>query len=135
MTRGIVSALNRDIRQTPFDDFLQTDAAINHGNSGGPLSNEAGEVIGMNTAIYGAPEDVNSGSIGLAFALPFNDARLVIDRLRQYGRVRAGWIGVRLQRVAPPWAQALPLHRLEGALVAGLDPGGPGEQVGSRKAM
>ena len=104
MTRGIVSALNRDIRETPSDDFLQTDAAINHGNSGGPLSNEAGEVIGMNTAIYGAPEDENSGSIGLAFALPFNDARFVIDRLRQYGRVRAGWIGVRLQRVAPPLA-------------------------------
>ncbi len=130
VTRGIVSALNRDIRETPFDDFIQTDAAINHGNSGGPLFNESGEVIGMNTAIYGAPEDINSGSIGLAFAMPSNDVRFVVKRLLQYGRVRAGSIGVRLQRLTPTLADALQLHRLDGGLVAGVDPGGPGEQAG-----
>ena len=130
VTRGIVSALNRDIRETPFDDFIQTDAAINHGNSGGPLFNESGEVIGMNTAIYGAPEDLNSGSIGLAFAMPSNDVRFVVQRLLQYGRVRAGSIGVRLQRLTPTLADALQLHRLDGGLVAGVDPGGPGEQAG-----
>ncbi len=130
VTRGIVSALNRDIRETPFDDFIQTDAAINHGNSGGPLFNESGEVIGINTAIFGAPEDVNSGSIGLAFAMPSNDAKFVIDRLRQYGRVRAGWIGVRMQHITPALADSLGLQRPDGALVSSVDPGGPAETAG-----
>ena len=130
VTRGIVSALNRDIRETPFDDFIQTDAAINHGNSGGPLFDDEGRVIGINTAIFGPADLAESGSIGLAFALPANDARFVIDRLRRYGRVRAGSIGIRIQTMTPNLAEAVGLHSVNGALIAGTDPGGPADAAG-----
>ena len=95
VTRGIVSALNRDIRDTPFDDYIQTDAAINHGNSGGPLFNERGEVIGMNTAIV-SPE-ASSGSIGLGFAIPSNDVKYTADALRRPGGMRLGTLDFRIQ--------------------------------------
>src|SRR5579871_2278574 len=86
VTSGIISALDRDIRSSRYDSFLQTDAAINHGNSGGPLFNLQGEVIGVNTAIYSPTED--SGSIGLNFAIPGNDAQYVLNNLKEFGRVR-----------------------------------------------
>ena len=108
VSAGIVSATNRDIMTTPFDDYIQTDAAINHGNSGGPLFNMKGEVIGVNTSLYAPTE--NSGSIGVGFAIPGNDAQYVVDQLRRFGRVHRGWLGVRMQDVTPNIADALGLH-------------------------
>src|SRR6185437_12272936 len=98
VSAGIISALNRDIMDTPYDDFIQTDAAINHGNSGGPLVDMKGQVVGIDTSLYTVP---NGGSIGLGFAITSNDAKFVVDRLLQYGDVRAGWIGASLQDVSP----------------------------------
>ena len=122
VTAGIVSALNRDIRDTPYDDYLQTDAAINHGNSGGPLVDALGAVIGVNTAIYSPTKD--GGSIGLGFSLPSNDVKFVVTRLLKYGRVRPGYIAVRVQQVTPQIADALGMRRAEGAIVAGMAEGG-----------
>jgi serine protease Do len=132
VTSGIVSALNRDIRSTPFDNFIQTDAAINHGNSGGPLFDEDGEVIGVNTSIY-SPTD-ESGSIGLGFAIPVNDARFVIDRLRKYGRVRPGYIGVTFQPVTQDIAAALAMPGAVGAIVSKVETDGPAAKAGVRIA-
>jgi serine protease Do len=113
VSAGIVSALNRNVMESPFDDYIQTDAAINHGNSGGPLFNIRGEVIGMNSLIF-APGDYG-GSIGLGFAIPSNDVRFVVDRLRAFGAVRPGYIGVQFQEVN---------RRLD--LSLGLPPGADG---------
>jgi serine protease Do len=123
LSEGVVSALNRDIRETPFDNFIQTDAAINHGNSGGPMFNLAGEVIGINTALYSSPG--NTGSIGLGFAMPINDARYIIDQFLTSGRVRGGWIGVEVEHVTPELAAAFGLAEPRGAIVARVDPSGP----------
>jgi serine protease Do len=128
VTKGIVSALNRDIRDTPFDDYIQTDAAINHGNSGGPLFNMQGEVIGMNTAIF-SPE-ATSGSIGLGFAIPSNDIKFVVDGLRQPGGMRPGTLNFRIQQVTPEIADALNMPKAEGAIVGGTTDGGAASQCG-----
>jgi serine protease Do len=128
VTAGIVSALNRDIRDTPYDDYLQTDAAINHGNSGGPLVNAKGEVIGVNTAIYSPTKD--GGSIGLGFSMPSNDVKFIVDRLRLLGRVRPGYIAVRVQQVTPQIADALGMRKAEGAIVAGMAEGGMADVSG-----
>ncbi len=128
VSAGIVSALNRDIRTTPFDDFIQTDAAINHGNSGGPLFDMKGLVVGINTAIY-APTDT-SGSIGISFALPINDAKFVIEQTRLYGRVRTGWLGVTMQSVTPDIADAIGLPIPRGSIVASMEPGSPAAKAG-----
>jgi serine protease Do len=117
VTRGIVSALNRDISDSPYDDFIQTDAAINHGNSGGPLFNERGEVIGMNTAIFSP--NATSGSIGLGFAMPSNDVRYAAKALRRPGGMREGMVDFRVQPVTPEIADALDLPKAEGVIVAG----------------
>ena len=106
MTAGIVSARGRDIRQGPYDDFIQTDAAINHGNSGGPLFNMDGQVIGINTAIYSP----SGGSIGIGFSIPANLAKNVVAQLRDYGHARRGWLGVRIQQVTAEIAESLGLH-------------------------
>jgi serine protease Do len=116
VTAGIVSAVNRDIMESPFDDYIQTDAAINHGNSGGPLFNLAGEVIGMNSVIF-AP---GTGSIGLGFALPSNDLRFVFDRLIQTGRVTAGMLPIHTQQVSWMLGKALAAPTLEGAVVSSV---------------
>jgi len=121
VTAGIVSARGRDIQQGPYDDFIQTDAAINKGNSGGPLFNMAGDVIGINTAILSP----SGGSIGLGFAIPSGEARVVVDQLRRFGRARRGWLGVRIQQVTPDIAETLGLKGSDGALVAGVTNGGP----------
>ncbi len=126
VTAGIVSARGRDIQQGPYDDFIQTDAAINRGNSGGPLFNMAGEVIGINTAILSP----SGGSIGLGFAIPSSEARIVIDQLIRYGRARRGWLGVRIQQVTPDIAESLGLHGEDGALVAGVTANGPADRAG-----
>ena len=128
VTQGIVSALNRDIRDTPFDDYIQTDASINHGNSGGPLFNERGEVIGMNTAIF-SPE-ATSGSIGLGFAIPANDVKYVADALRSPDGMRVGTLDFRIQQVTPEIADALNMSKAEGVIVGGTTEGGGASKCG-----
>ncbi len=123
VTAGIVSARGRDIRQGPYDDFIQTDAAINRGNSGGPLFNLAGEVIGINTAIYSP----SGGSVGIGFSVPANLAKSVVAQLREYGHARRGWLGVRIQQVTPDIAESIGLKDTTGAMVAGVNEGGPAD--------
>src|SRR5512134_1778265 len=125
VTAGIISARGRDIQAGPYDDFLQTDASINRGNSGGPTFNLNGEVIGINTAIYSP----SGGSIGIGFAIPSLSAQPVIQQLIQHGQVRRGWLGVRIQAVTEEIADALGLKDAAGALVAGVIPGGPAEKA------
>ena len=103
VTAGILSARARDIQQGPYDDYLQTDASINRGNSGGPLYSMAGEIIGINTAIYSP----TGGSVGIGFAIPSSTARPVIEQLKEHGQVRRGWLGVQVQRVTPDLAETL----------------------------
>lgn len=119
VSAGIVSGLNRNIRLSPFDDFIQTDAAINHGNSGGPLVDMKGEVIGVNTAII-SPGD--TGSIGIGFAIPANDARYVIDQLRRFGRVQLGWLGTTTQELTTDMAESVGLAKARGVIVASVVP-------------
>lgn len=122
VTAGIVSARGRDIRIGPYDDFIQTDAAINRGNSGGPLFNMDGEVVGINTAIFSP----TGGSIGIGFSIPSNLATNVLAQLREYGRARRGWLGVRIQQVTDEIAESVGLSGgARGALVAGVNDGGP----------
>ncbi len=123
VTAGIVSARGRDIRQGPYDDFIQTDAAINRGNSGGPLFNMAGEVIGINTAIYSP----SGGSVGIGFSIPSNLSKSVVSQLREFGRARRGWLGVRIQQVTPDIAESIGLKDTTGAMVAGVNDGGPAD--------
>ena len=120
VTMGIVSALARDIASSPFDDYIQTDASVNPGNSGGPLFNLAGEVIGVNTAI-GTTSD-NSGSIGIAFAIPSNDAQFVVNRLMQFERIRVGWLALKVQKTSVAVAEAVGLASARGVIVTGVDP-------------
>ncbi len=121
VTVGIVSARNRDINAGPYDDFIQTDASINRGNSGGPLFNMNGEVIGINTAIISP----SGGSIGIGFSIPSELALGVISQLREFGETRRGWLGVRIQPVTPDIAESLGMAEAKGALVAGVIKGGP----------
>jgi len=121
VTVGIVSARNRDINSGPYDDFIQTDAAINRGNSGGPLFNMNGEVVGINTAIISP----SGGSIGIGFSIPSQLAVGVIDQLREFGETRRGWLGVRIQPVTDEIAESLGMKTAKGALVAGVIKGGP----------
>lgn len=123
---GIISAVQRDINTGPYDAFIQTDAAINRGNSGGPLFNMDGEVIGVNTAIISP----TGGSIGIGFALPSNTAARVIAQLRAFGRTRRGWIGVRIQTLSEDIAETLDMDVARGALVAAVTPEGPAAQAG-----
>ncbi|MDX1540053.1 MAG: DegQ family serine endoprotease [Geminicoccaceae bacterium] len=125
VTAGIVSARSRDIRSGPYDDFLQVDAPINRGNSGGPSFNLDGEVIGINTAIFSP----SGGNVGIGFAIPSNLALPVIESLKEDGRVKRGWLGVRIQTVTDEIAESLGLPSAEGALVASVTPGGPAEQA------
>ena len=118
---GIISARGRDIHAGPYDDFLQIDASINRGNSGGPTFNLDGQVIGINTAIYSP----NGGSVGIGFAIPSNLAKPVIDQLREHGKVERGWLGVQIQQVTPDIAKSLGLPKAEGALVADVTAGRP----------
>jgi len=127
VTSGIISARNRDIGMTRYDDFIQTDASINQGNSGGPLFNLKGEVVGINTAII-APGQ--SGSIGIGFAIPSNAASKVIDQLVNYGETRRGWLGVRIQEVTIEIAEAVELKKVEGALVASVGEKSPADKAG-----
>lgn len=126
VSAGIISARNRDINAGPYDDFIQTDAAINRGNSGGPLFNMDGEVIGVNTAIISP----SGGSIGIGFSVPSALAKNVVAQLREFGETRRGWLGVRIQTVTPELADGLGLEQPTGALVAGVSEGGPAATAG-----
>jgi serine protease Do len=126
VTVGIISATRRDINAGPYDDFFQTDAAINRGNSGGPLFNMEGEVIGVNTAIISP----SGGSIGIGFAVPSNSAVQVLDQLKQFGETRRGWLGVHVQNVTDEIAASLGLEQAKGALVAKVSPGSPAATAG-----
>ena len=121
VTVGIVSARNRDINAGPYDDFIQTDAAINRGNSGGPLFNMNGEVIGINTAIISP----SGGSIGIGFSIPAKMASGVVSQLREFGQTSRGWLGVRIQEVSDEIAESLGMSSAKGALVSGVIKGGP----------
>jgi serine protease Do len=126
VTAGVISARNRNIDSGPYDNYFQTDAAINKGNSGGPLFNMAGEVIGINTAILSP----TGGSIGIGFATPAATVVPIIDQLQKYGETRRGWLGVRIQTVDETIAESLDLGAPRGALVAGTDDKGPAKAAG-----
>src|ERR1700724_3769687 len=126
VTAGIVSARNRDISQGPYDNYIQTDASINRGNSGGPLFNLDGDVVGVNTLIISP----TGGSIGLGFAVPSKTVAGVVDQLRQFGELRRGWLGVRIQQVTDEIAESLNIKPARGALVAGVDDKGPAKPAG-----
>ena len=129
VTAGIISARGRDINAGPYDDFIQTDASINHGNSGGPLFNLDGRVIGINTWIISP----SGGSVGIGFAIPASLARNVIEQLEEHGRTRRGWLGVRVQTVTDVIAESLGLKKARGALVAGLSEEGPAAKAGLKR--
>ena len=125
VTSGIISARNRDINLTRYDDFIQTDASINQGNSGGPLFNLNGDVIGVNTAIIG-----QGGSVGIGFAIPANAASDVVDQLIKYGETRRGWLGVRIQEVTKEIADVEGLKNTQGALIASVGEKSPADKAG-----
>lgn len=126
VTAGIVSALNRDIHAGNYDDFIQTDAAINRGNSGGPLFNLDGEVVGVNSAIISP----SGASVGIGFAVPASTVKPIVAQILEYGETRRGWIGVRIQTVTPEIADSLGLGATRGALVAGITADGPAAAAG-----
>ncbi len=129
VTSGIISSRNRDIGLTRYDDFIQTDASINVGNSGGPLFDIQGNVIGINTAIF-APGGATSGSIGVGFAIPSNSASVVVDQLIEFGETKRGWLGVRIQVVTKEIAELEKLKKAEGALVASVAETSPADKAG-----
>jgi serine protease Do len=126
VTAGIVSAKNRDISSGPYDSYIQTDAAINRGNSGGPLFNLDGEVIGVNTLIISP----SGGSIGIGFAVPSKTVAGVVSQLQQFGELRRGWLGVRIQTVTDEIAESLNIKPARGALIAGVEDKGPAKPAG-----
>jgi serine protease Do len=129
VTTGIISARGRDIHSGPFDDFLQIDAPINRGNSGGPTFNLDGQVIGINTAIYSP----NGGSVGIGFAVPSNLAKTIVTQLEEHGKVSRGWLGVQIQEVTPAIAASLGLQGEHGAIVAVVTPNSPGAKAGLKQ--
>ncbi len=126
VTSGIISARNRDINLTRYDDFIQTDASINQGNSGGPLFDLNGNVIGINTAII-SPSGASSG---IGFAIPSNYASTIIDQLIEFGETKRGWLGVRIQDVTKEIASIAGLNEPKGAFIGGVSEGGPAEKGG-----
>ncbi len=125
-TAGIISARGRDLRAGPYDDFIQIDAPINRGNSGGPVFNADGEVIGVNTMIYSP----NGGNVGIGFAIPSSLVAGIVDDLRENGQVERGWLGVQIQGVSEEIADSLGLEKDSGALIARVEPGSPADEAG-----
>ena len=128
VSSGIISALNRNIMDSPYDNYIQTDAAINHGNSGGPLFNRAGEVIGMDTAIVSP----TTGSVGLGFAIPSNETRFCAEQIIKFGHVQPGFLGIKVEQVTADMAEALGMSQPEGSIVAFIHPGSPADVAGVR---
>ncbi len=126
VTAGILSAISRDIGSGPYVKFLQTDASINRGNSGGPLFNIEGEVIGINTAIVSQ----TGGSIGLGFAIPSNSAKKIVKQLKEFGKTKRGWLGIQIQPVTKDFAESLGLSDQKGAFVSNVNPEGPSKDAG-----
>ena len=126
VTAGIISAISRDIGSGPYVKFLQTDASINRGNSGGPLFNIDGEVIGINSAIISQ----TGGSIGLGFAIPSNSAKKIVQQLKEFGRTKRGWLGVQINPVRKDIAESLGLENEKGAFISNVDPKGPSKKAG-----
>ncbi len=126
VTAGIVSAISRDLGSGPYVKFLQTDASINRGNSGGPLFNLNGKVIGINTAIVSQ----TGGSIGLGFAIPSNSAKKIVNQLKEFGKTKRGWLGVMIQPVTKDFAESLGLSDQKGAFVSNVNPNGPSKKAG-----
>ncbi len=126
VTAGILSAISRDIGGGPYVKFLQTDASINRGNSGGPLFNIKGEVIGINSAIVSQ----TGGSIGLGFAIPSNSAKKIVQQLKDFGKTKRGWLGVQIQPVTKDFAESLGLPNQKGAFVSNVNPEGPSKDAG-----
>ncbi|HSS64384.1 MAG TPA: DegQ family serine endoprotease [Gammaproteobacteria bacterium] len=126
VSAGIISARGRDIQSGPFDDYLQIDAPINRGNSGGPLFDRDGKVIGINTAIFSP----SGGNVGIGFAIPSAMAETIVEQLKDSGRVERGFLGVQIQEVTEEIAQSLDLDEAKGALVASVEPNGPADQAG-----
>jgi serine protease Do len=126
VTAGIISARGRDINSSPYDDFLQIDAPVNKGNSGGPAFDVEGHVVGVNTAIYSP----SGGSVGIAFAIPADTVKSVVAQLKEHGSVTRGWLGVQIQTVTPEIADSLGLKKAEGALVAEPQPNSPAAKAG-----
>ena len=126
VTSGIISAFNRDINAGPYDSFIQTDASINRGNSGGPLFNLDGEVLGINTAIFSP----TGGSVGIGFSIPANLAKPIIEQLRKFGKTQRGWLGVRIQELTPEIAKSLGMKNEDGVLISMVNPGEPAEKGG-----
>jgi serine protease Do len=129
VTAGIVSARQRDINSGPYDDYIQTDASINRGNSGGPMFNMDGQVVGINTAIFSP----SGGSVGIGFAIPSNLAKPIIAQIKQFGKPKRGWLGVRIQTVSPELAEGLRLKDPKGALVASVTKDGPADKAGIKQ--
>jgi len=129
VTAGIISARGRNIESGPYDDFLQIDAPINRGNSGGPLFTLDGKVVGVNTAIFSP----NGGSVGIGFAIPANMAKSVVAQLKENGKVERGWLGVNIQTVTPEIASSLGLERPAGAIVSSVMAGSPAERAGLKQ--
>jgi serine protease Do len=129
VSAGIVSAQNRDINQSPYDDFLQIDAPINPGSSGGPLFDQSGHVIGVDTAIYSP----SGGSVGIGFAVPSDVATKVVAQLRDHGQVARGWLGIQMQPVTPTLAKALGLSSVDGVLINAVTPSSPAAHAGVRQ--
>jgi serine protease Do len=119
VSAGIVSALNRNIEDTPFDSYIQTDAAINHGNSGGPMVDLNGDVVGVDTALYNPDEA--GGFIGIGLAIPAGTARFVVTRLLDPSRPKPGWLGAKLQDLTPELSDALGMYGTKGAIIAAVD--------------
>lgn len=128
VTVGVVSAVNRDLSETSIDNFIQTDAAINHGNSGGPLFDSSGHVIGINTQLI-SPTDTG-GSIGIGIAIPSNEATFVVDEMRKFGKMRPGYIGLTMQQLTPEIAQIKGLKSAAGGIVSRVTAGGPASRAG-----
>jgi serine protease Do len=129
VTAGIVSARQRDINSGPYDDYIQTDASINRGNSGGPMFNMDGEVVGINTAIFSP----TGGSVGIGFAIPSNLAKPIMAQIKEFGKPKRGWLGVRIQTVSPELAEGLRLKEPKGALVASVTKDGPADKAGLKQ--
>lgn len=130
VSAGIISALNRDIEDTPFDNYIQTDAAINHGNSGGPMVDLDGKVVGVNTALYNPDEA--GGFIGIGLSIPASTAKFVVEHLLDPDHGKPGWLGFKLQDMTPELAEALGISGVRGSIIATVDAGGPASKAGLR---